>query len=119
MAVKRQLVHTSKAVTLKLSTVGLHNGLRGKYHRHFCADRDCRLFYEDHCDEPEVNGRCQHCRGTSRAHAAVMDPQECCIDNCKQVLLSDDLLRYQLAGPGPWFQCKTCARTHGWPCSTT
>lgn len=94
--------------------------LAGVAHFHFCSDRECRLIYEDSCDTPEVNGRCEPCRGRTRSrYLPVRDPQECCIDNCVQITYRPLLITHQLAGPGPWFQCKTCARAHGWPCTTT
>lgn len=117
---KRQLIHTSKAIIQKVTSSGVYNQLRGKHHWHFCSNRECRLAYEDCCAQTEVNGLCQLCRGAgSRAYAEPMDPRECCLDNCEQVLTTDEMLRFHLAGPGPWFKCKTCARTHGWPCATT
>lgn len=93
------------------------SGLAGKPHFHFCRERDCRLVYEDRCGEPEENGLCQLHRGLRRALIAIRDPQECCIGNCVQVIEKEHIFRYLLAGPGPWFQCRTCARCHGWPCA--
>lgn len=94
--------------------------LVGRSHFHYCTNRDCRLIYEDSCDTPEVSGECSPCRGRARpVWDADRDPQECCLDNCKQVTFRPDLITHQLAGPGPWFQCQTCARSHGWPCTTT
>lgn len=91
--------------------------LAGRRHVHFCSDRECRMAYECACDEPEVNGRCNLCRGTRRPlWVANRDPQDCCVNNCAQITDKAELHRYQLAGPGPWFQCKSCARCHGWPC---
>jgi hypothetical protein len=116
--VKRTLAHTSKA-TVKISMSGLYNQVREKHHFHFCSDRACRLIYEDNCADPERNGRCPSCRGTTRNNLLVRDPQECCLDNCVQITDRDVLLAHKLAGPGPWFICKTCARSHGWPCVTT
>lgn len=90
--------------------------LAGRHHHHFCSNRDCRLIYEDDCSDPGVNGRCHLCRGVRRpTFYPIRDPQECCIGNCVQVVDTDRLLIHKLAGPGPWFQCKTCARCHGWP----
>lgn len=94
--------------------------LAGIRHLHFCLDRECRLIYEDTCNTPEHNQLCDVCRGRQRSvYMPVRDPQECCLDNCEQVTRKSALLTHQLAGPGPWFQCKTCARCHGWPCTTT
>lgn len=92
--------------------------LAGKAHLHFCVNRECRLGYEDQCPTPEVNARCHTCRGKPRpVYFAPRDPQECCIGNCTQVTSKDTLALHKLAGPGPWFQCNTCARCHGWPCN--
>lgn len=90
--------------------------LAGKAHLHACTNLDCLATYEDNCSCPAINGRCSRCRGhrvpvweTARA------PQPCCVDNTAQVVRVEELLRYDLAGPGPWFQCKTCARCHSRP----
>lgn len=100
-----------------MSTVALYNKLRDSPHFHFCSNRDCRLIYEDNCHEPETNHPCQVCRGTTRGLMLTRDPQECCLGNCLQVTDPNQLLRYSLGGPGPWFQCRTCIRSHGWPCT--
>ena len=98
------------------SLASVFTELRGKPHFHTCSDRECRLIYEDACADPGVNGRCQACRGVRRAIISSRDPQECCINNCVQVKYPDALKRYALAGPGPWYQCKTCRRASGWSC---
>lgn len=103
----------------KTSRVNLDD-LVGVRHMHFCADRSCRLVYEDSCIEPETGDLCPTCKGRERsAYMPYRDPQECCLDNTKQVTFPPDFIRFQIAGPGPWFQCKTCARCHGWPCTTS
>lgn len=115
MAVRRQLVTLYRTETISMP--GLYKKLRSVPHLHFCSDRDCRLIYEDNCNTPETNERCQNCRGTTRGLMVPRDPQECCIGNCVQVTDPRELRRYSLAGPGPWFQCRTCVRSHGWPCT--
>lgn len=115
--VRRTLVQSSKGLTV--TTTSVHSALRGKKHRHFCSDRECRLYYQDACDQPETNQLCPACRGIRRGYDGWMDPQECCIDNTKQVVDKAVMKLYELAGPGPWYQCQTCFRTHGWPCATT
>ena len=115
MAVRRQVVHQHTPTVAKLDTV--LRKMAGGAHFHFCSDRDCRLIYEDACDDPFTNGRCQACLGHRRNTIAVRDPQECCVGNCEQVLHPEDIRRYSLAGPGPWFQCRHCRRAHGWPCN--
>ena len=101
--------------------------LAGKRHSHFCRDRECRNWYEDACSTPEKNDLCHTCIPMERRDrsaperprwAVARDPRECCIGNCAQVTDRTEIKRYSLAGPGPWFQCKTCARCHGWPCAT-
>ena len=91
--------------------------LAGNPHVHTCRDRDCRLIYEDTCESPENNEHCQRCRGVKRELMRHRDPQECCIGNCVQIFTRTEIMRYALAGPGPWYQCRTCARCHGWPCN--
>lgn len=111
---RRKAVIKSKATT---KIPGLSK-LAGVAHFHFCANRECRLIYEDNCDTPEENILCRPCRGLRRStHDAYRDPQICCIDNCDQVTDRRELNINRLAGPGPWFQCKKCARRHGWPCT--
>lgn len=89
------------------------------WHLHFCANRNCRLTYDDYaCADVTKNGRCHQCRGLRRpGWDTSRDPQPCCTGNCFQVVDADLIVRHRLAGPGPWFKCKTCARCHGWPCS--
>jgi len=106
-----------KTQPARKTTAGVSQ-LAGKGHFHFCANARCRLIYEDFCDTPETNRTCPPCRGIRRAvWMQSRDPRECCTSNCRQVTNPDDLIRYQLAGPGPWFKCQTCARCHGWPCT--
>jgi hypothetical protein len=91
--------------------------LRDGAHFHFCSEDDCRLIYEDACRDVTSNGLCHLHRGGRRpVWVSARDPQECCIENCRAVI-GEDLVRYKLAGPGPWYQCRTCARVHGWPCT--
>ncbi len=93
-------------------------GLAGLSHLHYCSNRECRLGYEDQCDTPLINIRCHPCRGKERPRYFVSrDPQECCMGNCSQVTDKHTLMLHKLAGPGPWFQCSRCARSHGWPCN--
>jgi hypothetical protein len=92
--------------------------LAKSYHYHFCSNRDCREFYEDYrCEDVSKNGRCHKCRGLEKPLLyESRDPRPCCWGNTEVVLGAERIVRYRLAGPGPWFQCKTCARCHGWPC---
>jgi len=113
-SIPRQAIHHK--ATEKVATLG---SLKGKYHFHFCADRECRLIYSDACGDPGSNGRCHLHRGGLRRPIWISsrDPQACCIGNCLMVGTTDQLVFYKLAGPGPWFQCQTCYRAHGWPCA--
>jgi hypothetical protein len=97
---------TSEAVLRKMA---------GALHYHACTG--CGLRYSCNCEAPARNGRCALCR-EKHCHPRPIwdratDPTECCIDNCEQVTDTDLIARYQLAGPGPWFQCRTCKRAHG------
>lgn len=113
---RRELVHTR--VSHAVTPTSAFTALRKTWHLHFCSDRTCRLVYECYaCDDVAKNGRCQACRGVRRpVYISARDPQPCCLGNCAQVTDQAEIVRYKLAGPGPWFQCKTCARCHGWPC---
>lgn len=89
--------------------------MAGALHYHAC--RGCGHRYSCSCTTPGTNGRCQVCREVRPQVRPLWDrssdPAECCIDNCEQVTDTDLIARYQLAGPGPWFQCRTCKRAHG------
>lgn len=92
--------------------------MRGRAHWHGCTQ--CHLAYDDACETPRVNGVCVDCRG-GRPRSLLMrgrDPKGCCIDNTEMV---DDEVRarYKLAGPGPWYQCRICYRSHPKPVLST
>lgn len=108
----------------RLTENGLYSGLRKSWHIHFCKNRTCRQTYE--CTglvdkktvcEARVNGRCHTCRGAAVRPwwCAARDPHPCCVDNVRQAHDREELLRYRLAGPGPWYLCKSCMRPSGWP----
>lgn len=107
----------------KVTEGALYTGLAKSWHLHFCSSRDCRLVYE--CSGPVIqmgtcnarsNGRCQKCRDQIRPiWVSSRDPRPCCLNNVVQVLDRADLLTHRLAGPGPWYRCRSCARTTGWP----
>lgn len=92
---------------------GVLKKLRGSLHYHSCST--CRFrVYRCACNQPAINDRCQLCRGVRRPiYEAARDPRPCCIGNCTLVSRAEELARYDLAGPGPWFQCRTCARCFG------
>lgn len=101
--------------------------LAGNLHQHFCRNRDCRTVYEDNCHEPQVNRCCTPCSkevpgwgirtGVASRTWRWREPSLCCYGNCAVVTTKDVIERYKLAGPGPWFQCKSCFKAHGWPCA--
>lgn len=106
-----------------LSESQLYKKLATAGHKHFCSDRECRTVYDcldvaflHRCAEPRRNGRCQSCREVVvPAWSAGQQVQDCCANNVRQVIDRAELLAHRLAGPGPWFKCKTCARCSGWP----
>lgn len=101
---------------VKLTPQGALSQVAKSWHLHFCSNRECRITYDDYkCADVAKNGRCHRCRGLERPGWDMSrDPHQCCVGNCVQVTDPDEIVRYRLAGPGPWFQCKTCARCHGW-----
>jgi len=119
---KRKAVVQYLSVPKKVSLAKVHRDQVNKAHRHACTNPSCRLTYQDSCFTPERNGRCQPCRGMRRTWVDVdgltaLDPRPCCVDNSELMTSTDELARYECAGPGPWFQCRTCCRTHGHPCT--
>lgn len=86
--------------------------LRNKHHAHGCAD--CGLRYTDACESPDLNERCSKCRvGQERAlWDQNSDPDRCCRTQSRQVTDAETVMRYKLGGPGPWFRCQKCSRTH-------
>lgn len=120
--IKRKAVIKHQPATRRVGLATVHKAQRGNLHRHVCTNTDCRLIYEDACFSPERNGRCRPCTGRRRTWVQPnglhdLDPRPCCHDNTQLVVDNDDLARFTLAGPGPWFQCQTCKRTHGHPCT--
>lgn len=80
----------------------------GKHHYHGCTT--CGLRYDDTCRTPEADGTCLSCRrGELSVYQYAYMPRPCCFTN-SQVASKDDRTLYKLAGPGPWWKCKTCAR---------
>lgn len=82
------------------------------FHAHGCEV--CSARYTDACDTPLVNGRCSLHRERHPRPRVVwdtdVDPVECCRTNA---IPANDHTRelYALGGPGPWWICRTCART--------
>lgn len=94
------------------TAVKLPNAPVGAYHAHGCDK--CSNRYTDRCTTPKTNGLCQACKnGTDRATwDKDQDPRECCRTSSTLVTDGADITRYSLGGPGPWFRCKKCSRTH-------
>lgn len=85
----------------------------GHAHRHGCVQ--CGMRYDDACQTPDENGRCNTCRtGRPRVPWVVsMDPAPCCkIKNATRQMTYDERARYACATTLIWYQCRTCARTH-------
>ena len=115
----RSLAKSSPGLTRQRPVAAVVHQMAGKHHFHCCTTPTCKRAFGCRCDAPETNGLCHDCRGTSRPIWEVArDPKACCVKNTKPVTNADDLGRYDLAGPGPWFQCRTCARCHGYPITT-
>jgi hypothetical protein len=80
------------------------------YHAHGCTT--CGLRYGDACATPGDNDTCMPCRlGTPRVETGF-DPAPCCGDHSRPVTDPEVLARYALGGPGPWWQCRRCFRSH-------
>lgn len=116
---RRELIHHKTGKPM-LTPKGALTQVGKTWHLHYCVNRECRQIYEDYdCADVGKNGRCHDCRGAvSRPNwIAARDPHPCCTGNTQQVTDPAEIVRYHLGGPGPWFQCQTCARCHGWPCN--
>lgn len=84
--------------------------LARQHHAHGCAE--CHLRYTDACNIPDVDGRCQACRGSHRPLWSLnADPAECCLEHSRLVT-KEEMARYALAGSHTWYRCSQCSRTH-------
>lgn len=114
---RRQLAKASGGLKTITTSETVYRKLSGKAHLHACTT--CRSVYVCNCAAAAVNGRCQRDMTEGRLGRASWersrDPQDCCVNNTEQVVDNDMLIRYALAGPGPWFQCKQCFRAHPKP----
>ena len=80
----------------------------GKLHYHGCIK--CHLRYHDACESPAHDSRCPSCiTGRISAYQAAIEPRPCCLTDAR-LAKKDDRERYTLAGAGPWWLCRTCAR---------
>lgn len=95
----------------KVTQSEVDRALRGKMHYHVCIR--CGGIYWDHCKKVESHGTCP-CRTVHGRPVWLTDhdPAPCCAENVELMTL-DRIKSYRLAGPGPWFQCKTCRRFFG------
>lgn len=117
MSFRRQLAKSSVRPP-SATTAAVVRKMAGVEHFHGCAAPGCRVAYSCRCTTPEVNGRCHACRGVRRpVHEAYRDPRPCCAGS-ELVTATTSIATYLLAGPGPWFQCRTCARCHNHSGST-
>jgi hypothetical protein len=86
------------------------SAMAGVLHHHGCVQ--CRLRYEDPCEQPEIDSLCNSCIcGRVQAYQAAIEPQECCRVLCTRAT-DKERITYKLAGPGPWFICARCRRQH-------
>lgn len=112
---RKAVAKPSAGLTKSPSLAKVHRELSQTWHLHVCTTSGCRLVYECSCVTAGRNGLCSLHRGTRRPLWELdREPAACCYGNTKQVTRSEALLLYRLAGPGPWFQCSTCARSFGW-----
>jgi hypothetical protein len=92
--------------------------LASAWHVHACPEPGCNLTYEDAgCADVNVNARpCLGCQGLERPiWERNRDPIDCCPGNTYLLTTKAERLEQRLAGPGPWFKCRTCRRAHPWP----
>lgn len=105
--VRRQLVKQQPVARSSVPRVGL-------FHAHGCLD--CGQRYQDTCAFPLKNNLCAVCRGSQAAPSKEdldRQPRDCCANGGSRLITDVDVLsKYNLGGPGPWFLCRTCARTH-------
>ena len=82
------------------------------FHAHGCIR--CRRRYMDACTDSTRNAACKTCR-TGEPPArwdANRLPHRCCRTAGQLMIDRDEVARYSLGGPGPWWICRTCQRTH-------
>lgn len=82
---------------------------KGEQHFHGCTQ--CRGRYGDACSELKTDRTCNPCRsGIPSTRRAAWAPHPCCSESLR-LCEKYDRERHKLAGLGPWFVCRTCART--------
>lgn len=82
------------------------------FHAHGCLQ--CGRRYADSCETPKENAVCMSCRAGQPVPSwdLARYPQLCCEASSRMVTDVVVLNRYGLAGPGPWYFCHACGRTH-------
>lgn len=85
--------------------------LNGRYHRHACTS--CWMTYGCSCKTADINGTCSSCRSGHERPLwdRDLDPVTCCFMNSKMVKV-EEVQRFALGGPGPWYRCRVCSRVH-------
>lgn len=86
------------------------------WHLHACTT--CRRTYGDTCETATSNATCNECRsGLVSAYGKGRNPIACCLSGAR-LATKDEIKTYRLAGPGPWWICRTCSRQHGYDPAT-
>lgn len=82
------------------------------HHAHGCLQ--CGRRYTDTCSTPQDNGVCLTCQSGQEVPFWDRDraPQWCCRIHSRVITTAELIQRYALGGPGPWFICGVCSRTH-------
>lgn len=85
----------------------------GYFHAHGCLA--CGRRYQDTCSFARKNNLCPTCAKNQPLTQEDRDrlPRDCCANGGSRLITDiDELSKYNLGGELPWFQCRTCARTH-------
>lgn len=111
---RRQLAKSSIPARKAATPVTVISRMAEKLHFHGCAK--CRRTIGCSCGTPLVNPVCRPCRGLELSrYDLAREPRDCCWDACELITRPDLIETYDLAGPGPWYRCPTCARQHASP----
>ena len=103
----------SAGLTVARTSAAVLARMAGKAHLHICRDGTCKSVYRCNCTDTIRNDLCKTCQGKRRPIWDVnLDHVDCCT-SLTQVTSNRVIEAYDLAGPGPWFCCRTCYRFHG------